>query len=345
MSACAHAADDRASVWPDRSVAEERVAGRAGGSFRGNGSGTTALPEAGQSMLAASATRHRIDAAAPDIDRPCAWLHAALVDPGDFDAPNDEAWARRLLEIRCRVRLRLESGRRPTEPTGDKDRHLYPLANGRLDQVSPESLFSLGKRPEDGPCLAATAGTLEREGIDVVHVRWAPLTLRDRKLVDRLARRVTVAVTVGDLRLYRGARGGPIVGGPERFLRVVDAPILHTEVAPARSRAAGRVPERVHHVPVGLVDLGTSASPRQIRSDRPLEALLIGAIKPCEGSDIRLAGPARFSTADGPDSVLRSPVGRSEVSPRSVRPSSARASPKKCSCLRTTRRMSRSLRR
>lgn len=246
-------------------------------------------------MLVESPTRPQRGAVNPSADRPGDGLRVALVDPGDFTPPYDEALARGLGEIGCRVRLWGMRGRPPADRTVDKVRHFYPIGNARIARRLPEALVSLVKGLEHGPGLAAMADALEREGIDVLHIQWAPLPLLDRRLVERLGQRsVPVVFTVHDSRPYNGTRGGPVVWGLERFLASVDALIVHTAEARERMIAAGHAPERVHHVPSGLIDLGTAAPPRPITLDRPLELLMFGAIKPYKGVDILLAALARL---------------------------------------------------
>lgn len=246
-------------------------------------------------MLVESPTHPQSGAENPSADRPGAGLRVALVDPGDFTPPYDEALARGLAEIGCRVRLWGMSGRPPADRSVDKVRHFYPLGNGRLGRALPGALVSLMKGLEHGPGLAAMARVLEREGTDVVHIQWAPLPLLDRGLVERFTRRgVLVVFTVHDSRPYNGTRGGPVVWGLERFAASVDALIVHTAEARARMIAAGHAPERVHHVPSGLIDLGTAAPPRPIAPDRPLELLMFGAIKPYKGVDVLLAALTRL---------------------------------------------------
>lgn len=246
-------------------------------------------------MLVESPTRPQSGAETASADRPGGGLRVALVDPGDFTPPYDEALARGLAEIGCRVRLWGMSARPPADPAIDKVRHFYPLGNGRLGRALPEGLVSLVKGLEHGPQLAAMARFLEREGVDVLHIQWAPLPLLDRGLVERFTRRgVPVVFTVHDSRPYNGTRGGPVVWGLDRFLASVDALIVHTSEARERMIAAGHAPERVHHVPSGPIDLGTTDPPRPITHARPLELLMFGAIKPYKGVDILLAALARL---------------------------------------------------
>ncbi|MDW8370071.1 MAG: glycosyltransferase [Geminicoccaceae bacterium] len=223
-----------------------------------------------------------------------AGLRVALVDPGDFTPPHNEALARGLAEVGCTVRLWGMAGRPPTDPRIDKICHFYRFANGRLARKLPESLVSLVKGLEHGPQLASMAGVFEREGIDVPHIQWSPLPLLDRLFVEPLARRVPVVFTVHDSRPYNGSRGGPLVWGLERFLGSVDALIVHTEEARGRMIAAGHPPERVHHVPHGLIDLGSEAPPRPITRDRPIQLVMVGAMKPYKGIDLLLAALARL---------------------------------------------------
>ncbi len=246
-------------------------------------------------MLVESPTRPQSGDSRPSADRAGDGLRVALVDPGDFTPPYDEALARGLAEIGCRVRLWGMSGRPPADPAIAKVRHFYSLGNGRLGRALPEALVSLVKGLEHGPQLAAMARSLEREGIHVLHIQWAPLPLLDRRLVERFTRRgVPVVFTVHDSRPYNGTRGGPVVWGLDRFLASVDALIVHTAEARERMLAAGHAPERVHHVPSGPIDLGTATPPRPITHDRPLELLMFGAIKPYKGVDILLAALARL---------------------------------------------------
>lgn len=233
-------------------------------------------------------------ASAPAAARPGAGLRVALVDPGDFTPPYDEALARGLEAVGCRVRLWGMAGRPAADPCLAKACHFYRLANGPLGRVLPERLVPLVKGLEHGFELAAMARALEREPIDVLHIQWSPLPLLDRLLAVRLRRRVPVVFTVHDSRPYNGSRGGPVVWGLERLLAAADALVVHTEEARARLIAAGHAPERVHHVPCGLIDLGTEAPPPPPSPDRPLELLMFGAMKPYKGIDLLLAALARL---------------------------------------------------
>lgn len=248
-------------------------------------------------MLAAPPSRSetRVPCATPD--GPGAGWRVALVDPGDFTPPYDEALARGLVEVGCRVRLWGMAGRAPADPGVDKARHFYRIANGRLGRILPERAIPLVKGLEHGPELASMARALEREGIDVLHIQWAPLPLLDRLLVEQLGRSVPVVLTVHDSRPYNGSRSGPVVWGLERLLASVDALIVHTEEARGRMIEAGHAPERVHHVPSGLIDLGSDDPPRPISRDRPLELLMFGAMKPYKGIDLLLAALARLPGA------------------------------------------------
>jgi glycosyltransferase involved in cell wall biosynthesis len=223
-------------------------------------------------------------------------LRVALVDPGDFTPPYDEALARGLAEIGCHVRLWGMAGRPPADPGVVKTCHFYPLGV-RLGRALPEPLRALVKGLEHLPGLSTMAGALERDGIDVLHIQWAPLPLLDRRLVERLARRVPVVHTVHDSRPYNGARRGPVVWGLDSFLGAVHALIVHTEEARERLIAAGHAPSRVHHVPHGLIDFGAVPPPRPISRERPLELLLFGAMKPYKGIDLLLAALAKLNPA------------------------------------------------
>jgi glycosyltransferase involved in cell wall biosynthesis len=223
-------------------------------------------------------------------------LRVALVDPGDFTPPYDEALARGLAQIGCHVRLWGMAGRPPADPGVAKTCHFYPLG-ARLGRAFPEPLRALVKGFEHLPGLSTMAGVLERDGTDVLHIQWAPLPLLDRRLVERLARHVPVVYTVHDSRPYNGTRGGPVLWGLDGFLAAVHALIVHTEEARVRLIAAGHSPARVHHVPHGLIDLGAVAPPRPISRDRPLELLMFGAMKPYKGIDLLLAALAKLSPA------------------------------------------------
>lgn len=225
-------------------------------------------------------------------DRPGAGLSVALVDPGDFSPPYDEALARGLREIGCTVRLWGMAGRPPADPTIDKVGLFYrPLARG-LGRRLPRSAQPLAKGLLHGFDLAGLVRRLEREGPGIVHFQWTPLPFLDRPAIERLRRGRPVVVTVHNSRPYNGARGGPLVWGLDALLFAADALVVHTADARGRLLAAGHAPERVHHLPHGLLQLLPAGPPPPFEPGRRLRLLLFGAIKPYKGVDILLAALA-----------------------------------------------------
>ncbi len=223
-----------------------------------------------------------------------AGLRVALVDPGDFTPPYDEALARGLRQIGCRVRLWGMAGRPAADPDLDKGGHFYRPLAGPLGRLLPRAAHPLVKGLVHPFDLARLRSRLERDGVDIVHLQWVPLPLLDLRWIVRLRRRVPVLLTVHDTRPYHGVRGGPVVWGLERLLRAVDALIVHTEDARRRLIAAGHPPRRVHTIPHGLLELAPPDPPPLV-GHRPIRLLLFGAIKPYKGVDVLLEALARLA--------------------------------------------------
>lgn len=227
-------------------------------------------------------------------------LRVALIDPGDFTPPYDEALARGLAEIGCRVRVWGMAGRPPVDPAIAKVGHFYRLVAGPLGRRLAGPVVPLVKGIAHAADLARLGRALAADGTEVVHFQWAPLPLLDRRFVARFVGRLPVVLTVHDTRPYNGTRGGPVVWGLEDLLRKVDALIVHTEEARERLVAAGHDPARVHTVPHGLLalagpDLPPPRPPRP--GERPVELLMFGAIKPYKGIDLLLEALARLDPA------------------------------------------------
>jgi glycosyltransferase involved in cell wall biosynthesis len=236
---------------------------------------------------------------ASPAERP-AGPRVALVDPGDFTPPYDEALAAGLAANGCRVRLWGQAGRPPVDPSITKEGHFYRAVAGPLGRRLPRALLPVVKGLGHAADLARLATALAADGTEIVHLQWAPLPLLDRRLVARLTGRTPVILTVHDTRPYNGSRGGPVLWGLEGLLGAVDALIVHTEEARERLVAAGHAPARVHAIPHGLLALGAPAPPppRPPRpGERPLELLMFGAIKPYKGVDLVLEALARLEPA------------------------------------------------
>lgn len=221
-------------------------------------------------------------------------LRVALVDPGDFTPPYDEALARGLSAVGCRVRLYGMAGRPAGDPGVAKEGAFYRALGGRLAGL-PRAAVPPLKGLFHGFDLVRLAGALATDGTRILHLQWTPLPLLDLAFVRTMRRRMPVVLTLHDTRPYNAARGGPMIWGLGQLLRTVDAVIVHTEEGRARLVAAGLPAERVHRLPHGLLEPGGAPEPNPRRPGRPLELLQFGQIKPYKGVDLAIAAVASLA--------------------------------------------------
>lgn len=238
-------------------------------------------------------------------------LRVALLDPGDFTPPYDEALARGLAAVGCDVRLYGMAARPAGDPGVVKEGAFYRPLGGCLAAL-PRAAAPTLEGLLHGFDLARLARALAADGTRILHLQWTPLPLLDLSFVRTMRRRMPVVLTLHDTRPYNAARGGPMVWGLEHLVRAVDAVIVHTEEGRARLVAAGLPGERVHRVPHGLLEPGQAPEPNPRHPGRPLEVLQFGQIKPYKGIDLAIAALARLAPERRRDLRLRI-VGRPQM--------------------------------
>lgn len=213
-----------------------------------------------------------------------------LVDPGDFTPPYDAALAHGLAASGAEVRLIGHVGFAGEITPSFREEHFYRLSGRALRRGMPDVVARLLKGLEHGFDMNRLAHELRRSAVDIVHFQWLPLPLMDHRHVRRIGAFAPTVITVHDSLPYNGAGSLVMQLGHERLLHAADALIVHTEEGRERLHAGGHAADRVHVVPHGMLQPTVDRAGRHepITTDRPLQLLQFGKIKPYKGIDVLL---------------------------------------------------------
>lgn len=228
-------------------------------------------------------------------------MHAALIDPSEFSPPYDAALAGGLRAIGHRVTMVGSAGGELGRVQGlDHVGHFYrPLATP-LGQHLPAAAVRALKGALHTADLWRLPRLLRQQGVDVIHLQWAPLPLLDRAFLRALQEVAPVVLTVHDTVPYNGHEPWLMAAGMRGLISQADAVICHTDQGRRRLLRQGVAADRLFVVPHGLlgprVDAGPAPGPAP--GDGRIRLLQLGKIKPYKGVDVLLLALSRLDTAE-----------------------------------------------
>lgn len=156
---------------------------------------------------------------------------------------------------------------------------------------------------------------LHRLKPDVIHFQWAPLPVVDLLFLPFLRRIAPLVLTVHDSSPFNNNPSARLQRiGAFRIMRVFDRLIVHTEKARDAIISHGVDPARIMRIAHGVLGSGPAieATTAGTSTDRPMNILLFGKLKPYKGADLLIEALARLSDAQRRRCCLQI-VGKAEM--------------------------------
>jgi glycosyltransferase involved in cell wall biosynthesis len=220
-----------------------------------------------------------------------------LVDPSLFSAPYDVALASALRDLGLDVRLHGRPARPGEDWREEVEPRFYRISEGPVGRRLPDRLRLAVKGAEH---LVDRHRALRaiHAAPGIVHLQWLPVPVLDGALVERLAGRMPVVLTVHDTASILGAATSRDRRGWRRAWEAARAVIVHTDEAADRLAGTGLPADHISVVPHPPLALPRGLTPTAFRP--PVRrVVLFGEIKPYKGVDVALEALARTTSEDG----------------------------------------------